>query len=300
MASQDIDQKGQNPEEDAHDGRQVLGAMAPIPNREEDGQTALEADGRQDAQASEVEEERQDHEDLGKVKAPSEEKPQDLADREHNLEAKMHEICDGQIGAVDEEGALLGRQMDKPDDQSISHQPAKGHSYRDGPEGHVASEPQSCSQLCGLSARRITCLAVVVHGEGVRAQEDSTGSFGPVTPGPPGESEMTCRHSGMQGGPWLSPACIPRLSSPPFLPSCPFAPSLSLTLPLPSVSHLQAQPHASRVPDLPVVLSSPQGMSQEDELHPLERDPWASAWLTHSIVSASNQLVRLCPLSLRL
>lgn len=235
MASQDIDQKGQNPEEDAHDGRQVLGAMAPIPNREEDGQTALEADGRQDAQASEVEEERQDHEDLGKVKAPSEEKPQDLADREHNLEAKMHEICDGQIGAVDEEGALLGRQMDKPDDQSISHQPAKGHSYRDGPEGHVASEPQSCSQLCGLSARRITCLAVVVHGEGVRAQEDSTGSFGPVTPGPP-----SC-------GSELSPRDEPRA-----------------------------------------------------QLHPLERDPWASAWLTHSIVSASNQLVRLCPLSLRL
>lgn len=81
MASQYIDQKGQNPEDGSHDGRQVLGAMTPIPNWEEGRQTALEADDHHHSQASEVEEP-QDHEDLRKVKAILRENLQDSANRE--------------------------------------------------------------------------------------------------------------------------------------------------------------------------------------------------------------------------
>ena len=111
--------------------------MTPIPDREEGGQTALEADGGHDAQTSEVEEPPQDHKEGMKTKAMVEERLQDLADREQDLEAKVHEIRYGQIEAVDAEGGLLVRQMDKPDHDSISHQSAKGHNHSEGPEGHM-------------------------------------------------------------------------------------------------------------------------------------------------------------------
>lgn len=111
--------------------------MTPIPDGEEGGQTALEADGGHDAQTSEVEEPPQDREEGVKTKATVEERLQDLADREQDLEAEVHEVRDGQIEAVDEEGGLLVRQTDKLDHDSISHQSAKGHNHGEGPEGHV-------------------------------------------------------------------------------------------------------------------------------------------------------------------
>lgn len=56
----------------------MLGATSPIPNREEGGQTALEADGSQDARASEVEGEPQDHKGVTQVKGIVKEKLPDL------------------------------------------------------------------------------------------------------------------------------------------------------------------------------------------------------------------------------
>ena len=145
--------------------------MTPIPDREEDGQTALEADGGHDAQASEVEEPPQDHKEGMKTKAVVEERLQDLADREQNLEAEIHEICDGQVEAVDEEGGLLVRQMDKPDHDSIYSQSTKGHSHGEGPEGHMPNIVGSFSQPRSVSAGVIH-LAVIVHGEVTRARQD--------------------------------------------------------------------------------------------------------------------------------
>lgn len=54
VACQYIHQKGQNPEEGAHNGCQGLGAMTRIQNREEGRETMLKTDGGHAAQASEI------------------------------------------------------------------------------------------------------------------------------------------------------------------------------------------------------------------------------------------------------
>lgn len=137
--------------------------MAPVPNREEDRQTTLEADGCHDTQPSEIGEEPQDHEDTGKMKAVLEERPEDLSHTEHDLQTQVHEIRHRETEVVDAEGVFLDGQTDKPDYDSISHQPTKGHDHRDGPEEHVASSLHSQRRPYGIIAGIVDDRAVQVH-----------------------------------------------------------------------------------------------------------------------------------------
>lgn len=144
--------------------------MAAVPNREEDRQTTLEADGRHDTQPSDGGEEPQGHKRTGKMKAVLEGRPEDLSHTEHDLQTQVHEIRHRETD-VYAEGDFLDGQTDKPDYDSISHQPTKGHDHRDGREEHVASSLHSQRRAYGIIAGIVVDLAVQVHAGEDRAQE---------------------------------------------------------------------------------------------------------------------------------
>lgn len=77
----------------------------------------------------------------------------------------MREIHSGETEAIDREGFFPDGQTDKPDYDSISHQPIKGHSQHEGPEEQVASNLCSWRFPCGVNAGIIGWLAKLVYGE---------------------------------------------------------------------------------------------------------------------------------------
>lgn len=178
VASQYIHQKGQNPEQGAHDGRQVLGTVTAIPNRELGGQATLKADGGHDTQASEIEEEPSDHDDSREAEAVIKEKLQDLAERVHDLETKVHEIRNGEIEAVDREGVFPDGQTDKPNDDSVSRQPAERHGHRDGAEERLAGVARPRGRPSGAIGGVFECLAELVHDGRAERRSARAGSSG--------------------------------------------------------------------------------------------------------------------------
>lgn len=109
-----------------------------VPAREEDRQTTLEAAGHHDTQP--VKQEKLSVLQVLEGRAAS---ARGSVAHGTRLQARMPGVHRGGTEVVDTEGVFPDGQTDKPDDDSVSHQPARGHVRLDGREEQVDSSVHS-------------------------------------------------------------------------------------------------------------------------------------------------------------